>query len=89
MSWAYCLPTLLPGYVVHNSILTGDKIISQGPGGEMAGYAIPITYFYMLYFAVLLVHRERRDDANCRAKYGKDWDKYCEKVRWRILPGVY
>lgn len=89
MSWAYCLPTWLSGYVVHNSILTGQKIVSQGPNGEMAGRGTPITYFYMLYFAVLLIHRERRDDAHCRAKYGDDWNRYCQKVRWRILPGIY
>jgi len=31
----------------------------------------------------------RRDDAKCRAKYGADWEAYCGKVPWRILPGVY
>jgi delta14-sterol reductase len=43
----------------------------------------------MLYFAVLLIHREMRDEEKCRRKYGKDWEKYCEIVRWRIWPGVY
>ena len=44
---------------------------------------------YIIYFTVLLVQRERRDHAACRAKYGADWDRYTAKVRWRILPGVY
>jgi len=48
-----------------------------------------VPYFYIIYFTILLVHRERRDDAKCRAKYGADWDAYCGKVPWRILPGVY
>ena len=39
------------------------------------GFDSPIPYFYPLYFTVLLVHRQRRDDASCREKYGKDWDK--------------
>ena len=30
-----------------------------------------IPYFYCLYFAALLVHRERRDDQACRSKYGR------------------
>jgi steroid 5-alpha reductase family enzyme len=48
-----------------------------------------IPYFYIIYFTALLVHRERRDDALCHARYGKDWETYRRKVRWRILPGVY
>jgi len=42
-----------------------------------------------VYFLILLVHRERRDSAMCLAKYGKDWERYCERVRWRMIPGVY
>jgi len=30
------------------------------------GFATPIPYFYPIYFAVLLLHRERRDDENCK-----------------------
>ena len=40
-------------------------------------------------FAILLVHRERRDHQFCATKYGKDWEAYCAQVPWRILPGVY
>ena len=49
----------------------------------------PLPYFYFVYMAILLVHRERRDHAVCLEKYGADWDAYCRRVRWRILPGVY
>lgn len=55
----------------------------------MAGWGIPITYFYMLYFAILLIHRENRDSENCARKYGKDWDEYCRIVKWKIVPGLY
>jgi len=89
MSWAYCLPTLLSGYVVHKSIIAGEQVVTQGPNNEMRGWAIPITYFYMLYFAILLIHRERRDEEKCRRKYGKDWEEYCRLVPSRIIPGVY
>ena len=32
------------------------------------GFNTPITYFYVIYFAVLLMHRERRDDEACLKK---------------------
>ena len=28
----------------------------------------PLTYFYVVYFAVLLIHRQRRDDEKCQHK---------------------
>jgi delta14-sterol reductase/lamin-B receptor len=48
-----------------------------------------LPYFYPVYFSILLIHRERRDFNRCYAKYGKDWEQYCRRVRWRILPGIY
>lgn len=53
------------------------------------GFSTPITYFYVGYFAVLLIHRERRDNEKCHLKYGADWEKYCEIVKYRIIPYVY
>ncbi|KAI9021757.1 ergosterol biosynthesis ERG4/ERG24 [Phycomyces nitens] len=53
------------------------------------GFDSIIPYFYTIYFFILLVHRQRRDDAKCKEKYGEDWDKYCEQVKYRIVPGIY
>jgi delta14-sterol reductase len=53
------------------------------------GFMHPLPYFYIVYFTILLVHREWRDNAMCREKYGQDWEAYCRKVRWRIVPGIY
>jgi len=53
------------------------------------GFSHLTPYFYFIYFAPLLIDRERRDHRVCKKKYGDDWDTYCEKVRYRILPGVY
>lgn len=50
---------------------------------------MPVTYFYPIYFAVLLIHRQIRDDRKCVAKYGQDWEKYCAIVPARIVPYVY
>jgi len=53
------------------------------------GFATPLTYFYPIYFAVLLVHRDMRDEEKCEAKYGEAWKTYCSKVKYRIVPYVY
>lgn len=53
------------------------------------GFGSMIPYFYCIYFAILLIHRERRDDEKCRKKYGKDWERYCSIVKYRIIPGIY
>ncbi|MCY1059432.1 hypothetical protein [Nannocystis sp. SCPEA4] len=53
------------------------------------GFGSIVPYFYFLYFAPLLLNRERRDNAMCKRKYGADWDRYCEKVPYRIVPFVY
>jgi protein-S-isoprenylcysteine O-methyltransferase Ste14 len=53
------------------------------------GFGSPLPYFYITYFTILLVHREYRDNLMCQEKYGKDWDAYSARVRWRIVPGVY
>jgi steroid 5-alpha reductase family enzyme len=53
------------------------------------GFGRALPYFYPLYFAILLIHREWRDAKHCAAKYGRDWARYTDKVRWRILPGIY
>ncbi|KAK5095947.1 erg24, C-14 sterol reductase [Lithohypha guttulata] len=90
MAWSYCLPTGVAGYAInrYTNPVTGTvhKEVEQG---EARGWGIIFTYFYIVYFGVLLVHREMRDEEKCRRKYGKDWDRYCEKVRWKIWPGVY
>ncbi|RVX03677.1 7-dehydrocholesterol reductase [Vitis vinifera] len=51
------------------------------------GHFLP--YFYVLFLTILLFDRAKRDDDRCRSKYGKYWKKYCEKVRYRIIPGIY
>jgi protein-S-isoprenylcysteine O-methyltransferase Ste14 len=53
------------------------------------GWSTVLCYFYIIYFTILLVHRERRDNEHCAHKYGADWNEYARQVPWRILPGVY
>lgn len=48
-----------------------------------------LTYFYVVYFATLLVHRQTRDEAKCRSKYGKAWEEYEKQVPYKIVPFVW
>eukprot|EP01006_Ploeotia_vitrea_P014064 TRINITY_DN3732_c0_g1_i1.p1 TRINITY_DN3732_c0_g1~~TRINITY_DN3732_c0_g1_i1.p1 ORF type:complete len:438 (+),score=-58.91 TRINITY_DN3732_c0_g1_i1:50-1363(+) len=47
-----------------------------------------LPYYYPIYLSILLIDRAYRDDARCRAKYGKYWDEYCKKVPAKVIPGV-
>jgi delta14-sterol reductase len=101
MSWSYVLPTALSGYIIQNAAThpvtatQKDAYFFQNSygkyvvPGEAKGWGMIFTYFFMVYFAVLLLHRERRDEEKCRRKYGKDWDRYVEHVPYRIIPYVY
>ncbi|KAF3771138.1 hypothetical protein M406DRAFT_59893 [Cryphonectria parasitica EP155] len=100
-SWPFSLPTGLAGYMVMPAggalattlagsgevftTLDGRQIIQ----GQARGWGMIFTYFYVIYFATLLIHREARDDLACSEKYGDDWEKYKKIVKWRILPYIY
>ncbi|KAL7264882.1 hypothetical protein ACSBR1_002772 [Camellia fascicularis] len=53
------------------------------------GISSPVPYFYPVYLLILLIWRERRDEARCAEKYREVWAEYCKLVPWRILPYVY
>lgn len=48
----------------------------------------PLPYFYPAYLTLLLMDRAYRDDKRCAVKYTASWDAYCEKVPYKIIPGV-
>jgi protein-S-isoprenylcysteine O-methyltransferase Ste14 len=52
-------------------------------------FGSPLPYLYVIYLTVLLLHRERRDNDRCASRYAKDWQTYCSRVPYRIMPGVY
>ncbi|PGH26820.1 hypothetical protein AJ80_01397 [Polytolypa hystricis UAMH7299] len=93
----FSLPTGISGYMVlpaGSTVAAASHAFKMLDGREVVqgaarGWGVFFTYFYVLYFAVLLIHRERRDDAMCLKKYGEDWEKYRKIVRWRILPWIY
>lgn len=49
---------------------SGDLLMALGYS-LATGTGTPITYFYPAYFAVLLIHRQMRDDEACAKKYVK------------------
>jgi len=56
---------------------------------NISGTTHLLPYFYPIYFFILLVHRQIRDEAYCKQKYGAAWDSYCKKVPYRIIPYVF
>lgn len=46
-------------------------------------------YFYLVFLTVLLVDRAFRHDKRCADKYGQYWEKYCEKVPYKIIPYLF
>ena len=49
--------------------------------------AIPL--FYAAFLTYLLIDRANRDSKKCYLKYGKNYEKYCKLVPYKILPGIY
>ena len=47
-----------------------------------------LPYFYVSFLTVLLLDRAFRDDQRCSSKYGEDWQDYCQKVPYKIIPYV-
>lgn len=54
-----------------------------------AGFENLLPYMYIIFLTVLLVHRSFRDEKKCSTKYGEYWQKYCLKVKYRIIPYVF
>ncbi|KAI8881868.1 ERG4/ERG24 ergosterol biosynthesis protein [Backusella circina FSU 941] len=57
--------------------------------GLITGFGSFLPYFYFCFFVCVLVHRVSRDMERCAKKYGKDWDRYCERVPYIFIPYVY
>lgn len=67
----------------------GEILMATGLALALGYPGSPWPWLYPLYYVALLVPRERDDDRRCAAKYGELWDRYRQRVRWRIIPGVY
>ena len=48
-----------------------------------------MPYSYLIFLTMLLVHRTFRDDEKCSEKYHVYWREYCNRVPYRIIPGIF
>jgi len=55
--------------------------------GGASGFLLP--YYHAMFLTPVLIHREARDSRRCRAKYGDDWDRYCQIVPYAFIPGLW
>lgn len=55
----------------------------------LCGFDSPVPYALPVSLALLFIHRSRRDERRCRAKYGPLWDAYCRRARFRMVPYLY
>ncbi len=67
----------------------GEILMATGLALSLGWPLVLGPWLYPMYYLALLLPRERDDDRRCAAKYGPLWERYREKVPWRILPRVY
>ncbi|KAE8657802.1 Delta(14)-sterol reductase [Hibiscus syriacus] len=81
---------LASGYwgIARHSNYLGDLLLALS-FSLPCGISSPIPYFYPIYLFILLVWRERRDEARCAEKYKDIWAEYRRLVPWRIFPYLY
>jgi len=66
------------------------EIIQAAAVALAAGYfGIWMMWLYPAYYIGLMLTRQADDDKVCRSKYGELWDKYTDKVKYRIIPFIY
>uniref|UniRef100_A0A452I1B5 Delta(14)-sterol reductase LBR n=1 Tax=Gopherus agassizii TaxID=38772 RepID=A0A452I1B5_9SAUR len=91
-----CIPTaagkslLVTGWwgLVRHPNYLGDIIMALA-WSLPCGFNHILPYFYVIYFTCLLIHREARDEHQCKKKYGMAWERYCQRVPYRIFPYIY
>ena len=53
-------------------------------------FANPWAWTYFVFIVSLFTYRQRDDDRHCAGKYGAEkWAEYQERVKYRIVPGMY
>ncbi|GAB6020593.1 hypothetical protein CHUAL_003272 [Chamberlinius hualienensis] len=48
-----------------------------------------LALLYPMYLFVLLIQRTYRDETKCKDKYGEFWHKYCNIVKYRMVPYLF
>ncbi|MBZ3876415.1 Lamin-B receptor [Sciurus carolinensis] len=93
VSWpvaALIIALKLCGYVIFRCANSQKNAFRKNPTNpKLARFNHILPYFYVIYFTMLLIHREARDEHQCKKKYGVAWEKYCQRVPYRIFPYIY
>ena len=67
----------------------GEILMSIGLALAPGHMASVWPWLYPAFMIAFMLIRERADERRCAAKYGPLWDRYCERVPYRIIPRVY
>ncbi|KAH6855865.1 7-dehydrocholesterol reductase [Chaetomium sp. MPI-CAGE-AT-0009] len=51
------------------------------------GHLLP--YMEAILVTAMCIHRCFRDEARCKTKYGDGWTEYCQRVKSRLVPGIF
>ena len=77
------------GYARHFNYL-GEGFFCFSIGLVFGYFANPWAWTYFVFIVSLFTWRQRQDDSVCAEKYGADkWAEYQERVKYRIVPGIY
>lgn len=77
------------GEIIQSVALTLPCLILNWHSLSRAPSLPLLSLLYPLYYILLFISRQIDDDRLCSAKYGVLWDQYCQRVPWRIFPGVW
>ena len=82
---------LISGYwgVCRHPNYVGDWFMTLSES-LLTGTGFVLPYFQPIYFGILLMHRQFRDEEQMLHKYGKaDWEAFCKLVPYRLIPYIY
>jgi protein-S-isoprenylcysteine O-methyltransferase Ste14 len=55
----------------------------------VTGFSHILPYMNPLLLLFFLLDRESVDGEECKKKHGEAWDRYCHRVKYRLIPYVY
>ncbi len=55
----------------------------------VSGLGTVIPYLYPVNLVFMLVAMAEMDNTMCQKKHGAAWERYCQEVKYKIVPYVY
>jgi len=84
-----------PGYTASVLVNLGVVLCQVGPGSWLhetnwLGGAVGVAWACAVSaVSLMLVARIQKEDTVLRREFGQEWDRWAEKTRYRLIPGVY